>query len=205
MLARADLVTYSGPHWSTFGIKHHFEPTLQSFVDCLFRDEPITLRPSEYWSDELDQEERKLKPNEGWWLLGSGQAAGQLVGGNLCTLNLLQGTSFMPPLDGTVLFVEDDLESKPHHFGRNLTSLLQQSDAAGVRGLLIGRFKRESGMTRELLQQIVATNTHLEGLPILANLDFGHTDPLITLPVGGHVEVEADAVSGRAAIRVVRH
>jgi muramoyltetrapeptide carboxypeptidase len=208
ILARSDLVTYSGPHWSTFGMEHHFEPTLEAFVDCLFRSEPFDLRPSEQWSDDewyLDQQDRRLERNEGWWLLANGRASGRLVGGNLCTLNLLQRAQYMPPLEGAVLFLEDDCESKPHHFDRHLTSLLQQPDAEGVRGLLIGRFQRQSRMTRELLEQIVRTKSRLDGLPVIANLDFGHTDPVITLPVGGEVEIDADPKSGQAMIRVGRH
>jgi len=34
-------------------------------------------------------------------VLQEGQADGTIVGGKLCTLNLLQGTPFMPPLEGS--------------------------------------------------------------------------------------------------------
>jgi muramoyltetrapeptide carboxypeptidase len=70
-------------------------------------------------------------------------------------------------------------------FARNLTSLLQLPDASGVRGLVIGRFQRESHMTRALLEQTVANQPVLSGLPVLANTDFGHTYPLATIPIGG--------------------
>lgn len=206
ILALADLVTYSGPHWSTFGMKQRFEPTLEAFVGCLFREDPLQLRPSTQWSDDewyLDQDERKFERNDGWWLFSSGETTGRLVGGNLSTISLLQGTSYMPSLDGAILFLEDDFESKPHHFDRHLTSLLQQSGAGGIRALLIGRFQRQSGMTRELLQQIVRTKPQLDGIPVVGNLDFGHTDPLITLPVGGEADIVAE--TGNATIRIVRH
>jgi muramoyltetrapeptide carboxypeptidase len=206
-LARADLVTYSGPHWSTFGMERHFEPTLRAFADCLFRDDPFEIEPSAAWSDDpwyLDQDNRDLRPNEGWWVLAEGEAGGRIVGGNLCTLNLLQGTPFMPQLHGTVLFVEDDAESRPHHFDRDLTSLLQQRDAAGISGLVIGRFQKASGMTRGLLDAIVRSKPALAGLPVVANVDFGHTDPLITLPIGGTVEVLATGDAG-SRIRITRH
>jgi hypothetical protein len=62
----------------------------------------------------------------GFWVMGEGLADGHLVGGNLCTLNLLHGTEFMPDLAGAILFVEDDFESMPHTFDRDLTSLTQQ-------------------------------------------------------------------------------
>ncbi len=47
MLARADLVTYSGPHWSSFGMERHFDYTLRAFTECLFADESLVLGASE--------------------------------------------------------------------------------------------------------------------------------------------------------------
>ena len=207
MLARAGLVTYSGPHWSTFGMERHFEPTLRAFEECVFKDGPLDLEPAAEWSDDawyLDQDNRDLRPNQGWWVLAEGQASGPIVGGNLCTLNLLQGTPLMPSLEGAVLFVEDDFESKPHHFDRNLTSLLQQRDAAGIAGLAIGRFQKATGMTRELLELIVRSKPALAGLPVIANLDFGHTDPLTTFPIGGTVDLLATTGPG-SRVRITRH
>jgi muramoyltetrapeptide carboxypeptidase len=61
----------------------------------------------------------------------------------------------MPRLDGAILAVEDDQLSDPAMFARDLTSLLQQPDAAGIRGLIIGRFQQASGMTRDLLEEIL--------------------------------------------------
>ncbi len=52
------------------------------------------------------------------------------MGGNLCTLKLLQGKSYLPSLADVVLFIEDDFESQPPTFARNLTSLLQLPGAA---------------------------------------------------------------------------
>jgi muramoyltetrapeptide carboxypeptidase LdcA involved in peptidoglycan recycling len=192
ILATTGLVTYSGPHWSSFGMRDHFKQTLVWFTEALFFDGSIELRPSETWTDDLwflDQDHRSALPSEGWWPLTEGAAAGRIVGGNLCTLNLLQGTPFMPALDGALLFVEDDEASDVVSFARDLTSLLQMPDADGIAGLVIGRFQRASGMTRSLLEQIVARQPILVGLPVLANVDFGHTSPLMTLPIGGGAAV----------------
>lgn len=196
ILARTGLVTYSGPHWSSFGMRDHFEQTQQWFVQLLFDTAPVEVRPATTWTDDLwfmDQDARQVLPGEGWWALQPGIATGRIVGGNLCTLNLLQGTPFMPSLDGALLIVEDDAESDPVTFARNLTSLLQVPDAVGVRGLVVGRFQRASGMTRALLEQIVARQPRLAGLPVLANADFGHTSPLVTLPIGGQATVTVGA------------
>jgi muramoyltetrapeptide carboxypeptidase LdcA involved in peptidoglycan recycling len=196
ILARTGLVTYSGPHWSSFGMRDHFEQTEQWFTQALLGEGPGELRASESWTDDLwfaDQDKRIVRDNDGWWPLRPGQATGRIIGGNLCTLNLLQGTTYMPPVDGAVLMVEDDYLSDAKEFARNLTSLLQLPDASGVQGLVIGRFQESSGVTRSLLGQIIDRQHGLAGLPVLANVDFGHTDPRITFPIGGHATLAVGA------------
>jgi muramoyltetrapeptide carboxypeptidase len=106
ILARTGLITYSGPHWSSFGMRDHFEQTLSWFAQALFGDGSIELYPAAAWTDDLwflDQDNRTVRSGEGWWPLAPGQASGRIVGGNLCTLNLLQGTEYMPALDGALL------------------------------------------------------------------------------------------------------
>ena len=203
LYARAGLVGYSGPHYSSFGMKHHFGYTETGFRSCVMEDGPITLAPARQWSDEawfLDQEDRHLEPGTGWWVLQEGEADGIIVGGNLCTLNLLQGTPFMPPLGDSVVFAEDDGQVRPWDFDRDLVSLLQQPAFGGVRGLVIGRFQKVTGMTRDLLTQIVASKPGLAGLPVIANIDFGHTTPILTFPVGGTVELRAESSAPRLTI-----
>ncbi|WP_020016436.1 S66 family peptidase [Promicromonospora sukumoe] len=206
ILARTGLVTYSGPHWSSWGMRDHFEPTGDWFRAAVTDDAPIAVEPSQAWTDDMwfaDQDDRTPVPNKGWWRLRPGRASGRIVGGNLCTLNLLQGTANMPSLDGALLFIEDDFESNTVAFARNLTSLLQQPDAGGVTGLVLGRFQAASGVTREALDEIVARQPALAGKPVLAGVDFGHTSPLLTVPIGG----AADVVVGEreAALTITRH
>jgi muramoyltetrapeptide carboxypeptidase len=206
LYARAGLVGYSGPHYSSFGMKHHFGYTKAGFVACVMNGDPFGLAPSPTWSDDewyLDQEDRHLETGTGWWVLQEGEAAGTIVGGNLCTLNLLQGTPYMPSLDGAVVFAEDDYRVEPPDFDRDLVSLLQQPAFTGVTGLVIGRFQKATGMTRELLTRIVAGKPELAGLPVIANVDFGHTTPTMTFPVGGTVEVRADRSGPQ--LRIVSH
>ncbi len=203
LLRRAGLVGYSGPHYSSFGMKRYFDYTLAGFRACLMADGPIQLEPSPTWTDDAwyaDQEARRLQDSSGWWVLQPGDAQGTIVGGNLCTFNLLQGTPFMPPLDGTVVLAEDDDQVRPWDFDRDLVSLIQQRGFSGVRALLIGRFQQATGMTRELLSQIVGTKPELGGLPVIANVDFGHTTPIITFPVGGTVEIHARQAAPRITI-----
>jgi len=203
LYTRTGMVTYSGPHYSSFGMKRDFDYSQAGFRACLMAADPIELAPSPTWSDDkwaTDQEHRRLEPNPGWWILQEGEADGVIAGGNLCTFNLLQGTPFMPSLDGAVIFAEDDAQVRPWDFDRDLVSLLQQPGFGGARALIIGRFQRATGMTRELLSQIVAGKPELAGLPVIANVDFGHTTPIFTFPIGGTIEVRADKEHPRLTI-----
>lgn len=193
LLARSGLVSFSGPHWSTFGMRDHAEQTLTWFRQLVLEQAEVSVDPAQGWTDDawfLDQDDRTVHPGEGWWPLQPGVAAGRIVGTNLCTLNLLQGGAFMPSLDGALLVLEDDEESAPETFARDLTSLLQLPDAGGVVGLVIGRFQRASRMTRERLAAIVTGQPALTGKPVLAGVDVGHTSPMASVPVGGRGQVD---------------
>ncbi len=197
ILHRSGLMTYLGPHWCTFGMRDGFDPILRGFTECLFATDEFDLTPAAEWSDDVwfrDQDDRTFFRNEGWWVLQPGSGSGRLVGGNLITFNTLQGTPYMSSLDDSVLLVEDDLEAHPASFDRSLTSLLQQPGAEGIQAVVIGRFQRRSNMTRSLLEQIVASKRELNGIPVIANVDIGHTWPLATVPIGGQVRVETDRI-----------
>lgn len=192
------LVTYSGPHYSSFGMRDHFDATLQWFVDALMTNTPVECRPSDYWTADrwyADQDDRTVRPSDGHWVLAPGQAEGRLVGGNLCTFNLLHGTPWMPDLSDTVVFVEDDKLSSVRTFDRDLTSLTQQPNFASVCALLIGRFEPSMDMTHEVLASMIASKPELAGKTVVANVDFGHTSPMLTIPVGGSAVVAADSTT----------
>ncbi len=207
ILAKTGLVTYSGPHYSTFAMTKRFEFTLEHFQKCVFESGPFEIHASEHWSDDpwyLDQEKREFIPNHGYLVLNDGEAEGTIVGGNLCTLNLLQGTEFMPTLNGTVLFIEDDEAlgaMTDVEVDRNLQSLIHLPDFHGVRALVIGRFQKRSEMTEAKLRKIIGSKQELSHLPIVAGVDFGHTDPYITFPIGGRARIRAE--NGKARLTIL--
>ena len=192
--AKTGLINYSGPHYSTFGMLHGIEYTKEYFYTMMFQDGPVQVLPSAEWSDDawyLDQENRTFIQNDGPYVIQEGRTDGVIVGCNLCTLNLLQGSEYMPNLAGSILFLEDDLESLPPTFDRDLQSLIHQPGFEGVRGLMIGRFQQSSQMSRQLLFDIIRSKRELAHLPVVADVNFGHTSPQITLPIGGHATLEA--------------
>lgn len=197
ILAKTGLVTYSGPHFSTFAMEKSIDFTIEHFKKCLFSEESFALHPSKQWSDDqwyLDQNKREFIVNEGYACIQEGEAQGTIVGGNLCTLNLLQGTPFMPSLKNSVLFLEDTEMAGSQtdvEVDRNLQSLLHLPDFSEVKGLVFGRFQKASEMSVEKLRTILSSKEELKNLPIVCGVDFGHTDPYITFPVGGQVSMKA--------------
>lgn len=203
---KTGLITYSGPHYSTFSMEKGFAYTLDYFRKCLFSEEPIDVTPSPDWSDDhwyLDQANRTFIENDGYTVLREGHAVGKIVGGNLCTLNLLQGTAYMPSLEDAVVLVEDDNYSNPHIFDRDLQSLLHQPGFDKVKALLIGRFQNASGVTDAALAAIIRSKRELDQIPVVTNVNFGHVSPIITFPIGGTIAVNAE--NGQVAIQIQKH
>ncbi|OGY45831.1 MAG: peptidase S66 [Candidatus Buchananbacteria bacterium RIFCSPHIGHO2_01_FULL_44_11] len=209
IFAKTGFVTYSGPHYSSFGMKLHFDYTLEYFKKCLFLDEPFEILPSENWTDDpwyKDQEDRKLIKNNGWLVINEGRACGTILGSNLCTLNLLQGTKYFPRLKNSILFIEEDELAGKYaavEFDRNLQSLIHQKDFDGVQGIIIGRFQKGSEISNDLLRQIIKSKKELNKMPVVADVDFGHTDPRITFPIGGKIELSA--TKGNSKIKIIKH
>lgn len=206
MLAKADIITYSGPAYSTFGQQLYFDYTLDYFKKCLFNNTSYPILPSDSWTDDawyLNQEDRHLILNDGYWILSEGEGEGTIIGANLCTFNLLQGTEYFPKVQDAILFLEDDAESDYKHFDRDFESLLQAIPIKNIRGIVFGRFQKKSAMSHQLIERLIAIRPKLKSIPIIANGDFGHTSPMITFPIGGKAKVVAQ--EGKAAITIVKH
>ena len=177
--ARTGLVTYNGAHFSTFGFDTEAEYTQKAFFDCVMNDDKITLHPS--------QTAKK------YTVIQQGSCEGTIIGGNLCTLNLLQGTQFMPQTDDVVLFLEDNNimgDYFKYEFDRNFQSLLQAYGTDNIRGVVFGRFDDSCKMSADVIRSIIADKLPKD-IPVLFGVDFGHVFPLITFPIGGKVRVEA--------------
>lgn len=204
--AKTGLITYIGPHFSSWAMKYGFEYSLEKFLDCCASDAAFNLQSSEKWSDDpwyIDQEKREFIDNDGYWILNAGYAFGKTIGGHVRCLNALQGTVYWPGFDDSILLLEEDAEINPQLFDRQLQSLIHQKDFHFVKGILIGRFQKETKMTRALLEKIIQSKKALSTLPVIANIDFGHTTPIATLPVGGSIEMIAE--NEKATIRIIEH
>jgi len=193
---KCNFVTYYGPTFSTLGQKEIDPYDMNYFLKTISEQEPFEIQASEFWSNDawyINQTTRTLLKNDGYWILQPGEAQAIGIGGHLGTFGLLFGTEFMPSLKNKIIYLEEDTEpSNPREFDRRLQALLMQPDAHTIKGILIGRFEKKYQMTQDMLKQIIQTKKINPHIPIIANIDFGHTEPHATLPIGGEIYVVAD-------------
>lgn len=200
---KTGLITYYGPHFSTFGIKLGNEYTIDYFKKLLVENGSVEVKASDKWSNDLwflDQNKREFENNNGLEVINYGSGAGTIIGGNLCTLNLLQGTSYMPKANDVILFIEDDGENHETFtktFDRDIESLLQCLGKENIKGIVVGRAEKNCHMNYDKWKMIFATKKELKDIPIVINADFGHTNPMMTIPLGGQacISVTEDKIS----------
>jgi muramoyltetrapeptide carboxypeptidase LdcA involved in peptidoglycan recycling len=154
-----------------------------------------------------------LRQSPGWnWLQGKSIVNGRLFGGNIEILEWLRGTSYWPAVDfweGKILFLETS-EEKPHrsYVRRWLRTFGILGGLDRIRGLLVGRARDYSQEEKEKLDQnivaVVSGEFHKSSLPIITNMDFGHTDPQLILPLGAKAEIDCKAKRFRLIESVLR-
>ena len=139
-------------------------------------------------------------------LINPGYATGTVIGGNLCTFNLLQGTEYFPDINNTIILMEEDNllgETSLVEFDRNLQSVIDCKSFSNVKGILIGRFQIGSKISIEQLKKVIKSKNELTNIPVIANIDFGHTTPIVTLPIGGTASIEAE--NDKVKITILEH
>ncbi|MDR0571511.1 MAG: LD-carboxypeptidase [Rickettsiales bacterium] len=183
--AQTNYMSYHGLHYKNLTNEVDLlfiEQWLKRFLDGT--NEWVNVLPSDFWWEKNLPRQK----NEGFWALQDGEARGIIVGGNLPTLSLLQGTKYMPNLENKILFLEYDGlvgEFVPEEFDRDLESLLQQQGTDKIQAIVFGRFTSNSTMDREKLIRILHSKSIAKNIPMVANVDFGHTKPMIIFPIGG--------------------
>jgi muramoyltetrapeptide carboxypeptidase LdcA involved in peptidoglycan recycling len=154
------------------------------------------------WGDPANQQiKRKLQPSTGWkFLQGNGIHHGHLVGGCLEVFDWARGTDFFPAdWQDAILFLETSEEAPPPEF---VARTLRVYAAIGVlhklSGILFGRPGGEIspdtfGAYDRAILQVVNDEQGLTDLPIITNMDFGHTAPMLVLPYGLQAEIDCES------------
>ncbi len=183
--------------------------TVQSVRDNLFQDKALgVIEPSPKWTSE--RLEWTVKENNDTLrtmqteahgiecLQGSGQVQGHMLGGCIEVLDMVRGTSIWPSLDqwkGAILFLETSEDCTPPGA---ITAMLRSMVATGaidqINGIIWSKPLEETHYEayKEVIRQVIAVEAGRPDLPILYNLNFGHTSPMFTIPMGVAGQIDCD-------------
>ncbi|EOH99602.1 hypothetical protein UAW_00754 [Enterococcus haemoperoxidus ATCC BAA-382] len=189
--AKTKLLTYVGPHFSSFQMDELQDYQTETFLHATTDEKAFDVSASESWSQDewyLPDPKRTLFANDWKVYSHSEPVTGTCYGGNLGTFQLLFGTRFLPDLERSILFVENAEENDYHDFARGLAALLQV--VKHPQALLIGRFPKETDMTEERLLAILSKYPLLREIPVIYDMNFGHTQPIFTIPIGDQATVD---------------
>jgi muramoyltetrapeptide carboxypeptidase LdcA involved in peptidoglycan recycling len=212
---RAGLVSFYGPTFMAGFAENGgmFPYMVESARKTLFCSDSIgiispnttgwTVEELDWHNLENQSRRRELNPSTGWnFLQGKGVAEGRLIGGCVEVLDWLRGTDFWPGLlewENAILFLETSEEGPPPAYvGRFIRCL----DAMGVLSRLSGiLFARPGGEIPfetfaeydAVITDAVSEEAGLTDLPIVTGMDFGHTDPMMVLPLGLNAWIDCDS------------
>lgn len=127
--------------------------------------------------------------------IAPGRAEGPLVGGNLSLIASALGTPYALDVRGKILFLEDVGEA-PYRVDGMLNHLVNSGALRGCRGIVLGYFTdcdprpdKDSLTLEQVFQDLLAPL----GIPVLAGLSCGHSEPTLSLPLGAVAALDADA------------
>lgn len=207
---QANLVTFYGPNILTqFGEYPEILTYTRKYLEkSLMSNKALgEIRPSSRWTDEvLDwfekddlKRERRMKKNYGWQWLKKGTAEGRIIGGCISSMIHLRGTKYWPSFKDSILFWEISESESDFTKGEsveNIDSYLTDLELSGVfnkiKGMIIGRPFGYSLKQIRLLKNIICKRIEDYNFPILFGADIGHTDPMITIPLGVKIKINSN-------------
>lgn len=199
LYAKTGLVTFHGPMIIN-GFSEYPQPLAYTWLgiqQVLFKTEPVgILKSPPQWTDAYPSEDqpRTMKTNPGWRWLREGKATGSLIGGNLSVMLTLAGTPYWASLQGAILCFEEV------NFGNGLLRKVDESLAQcqqmglfdQIAGLVIGKVNELSQEEEKLFESLILEYTAGFQFPILTGVDFGHTAPQLTLPIGIQASLDSE-------------
>ncbi|WP_447936830.1 S66 peptidase family protein [Thermomonas fusca] len=183
--AKTGLVTFHGPvgtgSWNRFNV--------DQFERLFFQRELMQYQNSRDAGDELVPRRNRTQTLRG------GRAVGELLGGNLTVLTALAGTPYLPDFSGRILFLEDVGEA-PYRIDRMFSTLKLMGALDKVAGIIFGDCSDcnpGDGYGSLTLDQIFDDYILPLKIPAYRGAMIGHIREQFIVPVGGKVEMDADA------------
>lgn len=185
--AQTGMVTFHGPAivWD-YGDDEFPEFTKDNFINLLTHTSECFVFPNS---------ENK------WYTVKGGTANGQLVGGNLLSIQCLLGTPYEPDWEGKI-FMWEDICKPIDRIDLMLTHFRDAGVFEKITGMIIGELVACEGAERDL-DKLLIDLTSEYGFPIMSKIPFGHTSYKLTLPIGASVYMDADNQILRTTSRIL--
>lgn len=216
---------YGGAIMTQFAMQQRMDDLTVEFLHHAFFDKGIYELPTTELFTEMDldwadkdslNKKRTTEANEGWHWDGAASGEGLLWGGCVETMVAqLASDIFLPEtssLKDAVLFLET-AEGIPEHWIMEyvLIALGERGILQNIQAVLVGRPKTwaldkpldtQARRAYKVAQRDLVLKTVREynaTVPIVQNMDFGHTDPQIVLPMGNRAFIDSSTKTIRLA------
>lgn len=216
MMYKAGMTSFYGPcvfvEFAENGSMHEYT---KEYVRKVFFEKHNTLQissspqwTSEFldWADPKNNKiSRKMSLDEKGYerLQGKGIVQGKLIGGCVDVFPMIMGTEIWPhkeQWENSILFLETSEEyPSPSSVKYLLRGLAAQGIIESINGIIFAKPKDEKYYSeyKEVLLQVVKSESGRPELPILYNMNFGHTSPTCILPYGTLAEIDCENISFR--------
>ena len=209
MMYKAGVTSYYGPAVMTeFAENYEMHAYTKKYIEeVLFQNlENITITSSPYWTSEFldwqnekyDFQKRKMQIEEhGYEILqGKGTFEGELLGGCIDVFPIISATKIWPLKEewkNKILFLEtSEEELEPRYLKYYLRNLIAQGIIAEINGLIVGKPQNEKYYEeyKEIYKTMISEEAKRPDLPILYNVNIGHTAPICIFPFGQKILVD---------------
>ncbi|MER7845359.1 LD-carboxypeptidase [Kitasatospora sp. NPDC096077] len=162
------------------------------------------------WADTRIDERRRWETEDGVRraevrapapvVIREGVGRGEVLALNLETLMSHAGTRYWPRLSGRILLVEISDSALEWQALRLVHQLSQQREFGLLRGLALGRIPRGIGIDTGTVLKRLREVTGPLAIPVVADLPFGHVDPIMSIALRRTAELTAEA-DGHVTLR----
>ena len=185
--ARTHLVTFHGPN----GLSSWRPLETEYFRRVLESAESVTFQNLKAEEDE----NRLMQVKNRIHTINPGVVRGRLIGGNLSVFSTLVGSPYLPDLSGAILFLED-VNENIYRLDRLMTHLKLAGVFDRLAGFIFGQCPEclpDADYGSLTLEEVLVDHIKPLGIPAWYGAMIGHIEPVLTLPIGLEVEIDASA------------
>ena len=211
MMYKAGVVSYYGPALMSDFAEYvdMYDYTENTIRDLLFEaKQNYEIRKCDYWTNEhniewwngknINKQKTRIKDEKGYQVIqGKGKVKGRLLGGCLDAFPIYNGTEVWPKLEewkDKIIFLET-CENMPEPY--LITYYLRNMGAQGIfnvaKGIIVGKPRAEKYYEEyKDVYKKVLKEFNREDMPVLYNVNFGHSCPIGIIPYGIECELDVD-------------